>query len=307
MTRHSPFYADVQSHYDLSDDFFALFLDATRTYSCAYWKEPGYTLEQAQLAKIDLALSKCDLRVGMTLLDIGCGWGSTMLRAMDRYGVNVIGLTLSRNQHDHVRNLLARHDNGLRAEVRLQGWEEFDGKVDRIVSIGAFEHFRQDRYPNFFEFAYNALPSDGRMLLHTIVVCGLNRDGENDIRWTKKDFEFARFIRDVIFPGGQLPLRSSLGLRGGVGEFAQNAGFGLARMQPLQLHYAKTLDYWSQALRERKSEAIEIGGEQTYDTYMRYLVGCAEQFRARHLDVVQYTCTKAPLPTADLETPPPVR
>lgn len=307
MTRHSPFYADVQSHYDLSDDFFALFLDPTRTYSCAYWKEPGYTLEQAQLAKIDLALEKCDLQPGMTLLDIGCGWGSTMRRAMDRYGVDVIGLTLSRNQRDHVRALLEQRDGGPRAEVRLQGWEEFDGKADRIVSIGAFEHFRQERYPDFFEFAYNALPADGRMLLHTIVVCGVNRDGENDIKWTKKDFEFARFIRDVIFPGGQLPLRSGLGVRGGVGDYAEAAGFGLARIQPLQLHYAKTLDCWSQALLERKSEAIEIGGEKTYDTYMRYLVGCAEQFRARHLDVVQYTCTKTPSPTATLESPPPVR
>ncbi|GAJ86650.1 hypothetical protein NBRGN_110_03160 [Nocardia brasiliensis NBRC 14402] len=81
MSRHAPFYAEVQSHYDLSDDFFALFLDPGRTYSCAYWKESGYTLEQAQRAKIDLALDKCALQPGMTLLDIGCGWGATMLRA----------------------------------------------------------------------------------------------------------------------------------------------------------------------------------------------------------------------------------
>jgi len=292
----------------LSDDFFALFLDPTRTYSCAYWKEPGYTLEQAQLAKIDLALDKCDLRPGMTLLDIGCGWGSTMLRAMQRYGVNVIGLTLSRNQHGHVGSLLAQRDNDLRAEVRLQGWEEFDGKVDRIVSIGAFEHFRRERYESFFGFAYNALPDDGRMLLHTIALYGQKPAYDVDISWSRKDFEFARFIRDVIFPGGQLPLLTGVGFRRGVPDYVKAAGFGLERVQPLQLHYAKTLDHWSEALKNRRAEAIEIGGEATYETYMKYLTGCADQFRARHLDVVQFTCTKAPTtrPEAAVEPPPEV-
>ena len=106
----------------------------------------------------------------MTLLDVGCGWGSTMLRAMERYDVNVIGLTLSRNQYEHVRKLLAeRGGGGAAGEVRLQGWEDFDEPVDRIVSIGAFEHFRRERYDAFFDRCRTILPPDGRMLLHTIV------------------------------------------------------------------------------------------------------------------------------------------
>ena len=108
MPNLTPFYENVQAHYDLSDDFFALFLDPTHTYSCAYFERDDMTLEQAQRAKVDLALGKCDLRPGMTLLDVGCGWGSTMLRAIDHYDVNVIGLTLSRNQYEHVGELFSR-------------------------------------------------------------------------------------------------------------------------------------------------------------------------------------------------------
>ena len=121
-----PFYEDVQSHYDLSDDFFRLFLDSSRTYSCAYFREEGMSLAEAQLAKIDLSLDKCDLRPGQTLLDIGCGWGATARRAAERYGVRVIGLTLSRNQQQHAASLAAGRPE---LEFRLQGWEEFDQPV----------------------------------------------------------------------------------------------------------------------------------------------------------------------------------
>jgi cyclopropane-fatty-acyl-phospholipid synthase len=309
MRTREPFYADVQSHYDLSDDFFALFLDSTRTYSCAYWKEPGYTLEDAQLAKIDLALSKCDLRPGMTLLDIGCGWGSTMMRAVARYGVDVIGLTLSRNQHAYVSSLCDGLDTNLRAEVRLQGWEEFDEKVDRIVSIGAFEHFKRERYEDFFGFAYDVLPADGRMLLHTIALYGEKPPYDADMSWSRRDFDFALFMRDVIFPGGQLPLLSRSGKRRCIPDFVKAAGFGLERIQPLQRHYAKTLDRWAEALSARQAEAIEIGGPENYEIYQRYLTGCAELFRGGRIDVVQFTCTKAPVPggDADVEAPPSVR
>ncbi|WP_405161813.1 cyclopropane mycolic acid synthase family methyltransferase [Nocardia sp. NBC_01499] len=290
MTR-TPFYAEVQTHYDLSDDFFALFLDPTRTYSCAYFEQDDYTLEQAQRAKIDLALGKCDLRPGMTLLDIGCGWGSTMMRALECYDVKVIGLTLSKNQHGYVQDMLDEGGYGGRAEVRLQGWEEFDGKVDRIVSIGAFEHFRHERYTEFFDFAYRTLPEDGRMLLHSIVIYGLTYLREHDIKLDRTDIDFFRFIRDVIFPGGQLPFHSSV-FPPGVRQYAQNAGFSVERIHPLQLHYAKTLDHWAAALAERRDEAEALCGADTYQTYMRYLTGCAHHFRAGHLDVMQFTCVK---------------
>ncbi|MFE9580218.1 cyclopropane mycolic acid synthase family methyltransferase [Nocardia sp. NPDC006044] len=290
MTR-TPFYAEVQTHYDLSDEFFALFLDPTRTYSCAYFEQDDYTLEQAQRAKIDLALGKCDLRPGLTLLDIGCGWGSTMMRALECYDVKVIGLTLSKNQHSYVQGMLDEGGYGGRAEVRLQGWEEFDGKVDRIVSIGAFEHFRHERYTEFFDFAYRILPEDGRMLLHSIVIYGLTYLREHDIKFDRTDIDFFRFIRDVIFPGGQLPFHSSK-FPPGIRQYAEGAGFSIERIHPLQLHYAKTLDLWAAALAERRDEAEALCGPDTYQTYMRYLTGCAHHFRAGHIDVMQFTCVK---------------
>src|SRR5215472_9519460 len=106
-----PRFEDVQAHYDLSDDFFELFLDPTRTYSCAYFERDDMTLQEAQIAKIDLALGKLGLKQGMTLLDVGCGWGSTMIRAIERYDVNVIGLTLSENQKAHVEKVFAQSDS----------------------------------------------------------------------------------------------------------------------------------------------------------------------------------------------------
>ncbi|MFD4356879.1 cyclopropane mycolic acid synthase family methyltransferase [Nocardia sp. NPDC058518] len=292
MSRHRPFYTDVQSHYDLNDDFFGLFLDPTRTYSCAYWKEPGYTLEQAQIAKIDLALGKCGLEPGMTLLDIGCGWGSTMLRALDAYQVNVVGLTLSRNQYDYVSALLReRQGGGGHGEVLLAGWEEFEGRVDRIVSIGAFEHFRSERYDDFFDFAYRAMPADGIMLLHTIVAYGRDYLRENGIRLTHEDLEFVRFIRETIFPGGQLP-RPWGRVPRGVREYAEAGGFTVTQIQALQPHYARTLDHWAAALTEHNDEAVAIAGQDTVDNYQHYLTGSAEQFRNGLIDVMQFTCAK---------------
>ncbi|WP_306355697.1 MULTISPECIES: cyclopropane mycolic acid synthase family methyltransferase [unclassified Nocardia] len=291
MSRHTPYFADVQSHYDLSDEFFFLFLDQTRTYSCGYFERPDYSLEQAQLAKIDLALGKLDLRPGMTLLDIGCGWGSTMVRALERYDVNVIGLTLSRNQHAYVESLLDQRPSGRRAEVRVQGWEEFDERVDRIVSIGAFEHFRRERYADFFDFAYAALPDEGRMLLHTIVMYTQGHLHDHGITYTRDDVDFLKFIRKEIFPGGCLPFPASSAF-GGVKEFAEAADFTVERIHPLQPHYAKTLDHWAAALRQRRAEAIALCGEETYDTYIRYLTGCAARFRSGLIDVMQFTCVK---------------
>src|ERR1700704_6620934 len=138
----SPYYEESQSIYDVSDDFFALFLGPTMGYTCSYFERDDMTLDEAQLAKFDLALGKLDLQPGMTLLDVGCGWGGALRRAVERFDVNVIGITLSRNQCEYSRALLASVPSARTAEVRLQGWEEFDEPVDRIVSIGAFEAFK---------------------------------------------------------------------------------------------------------------------------------------------------------------------
>ena len=283
-----PHFEDVQHHYDLSDDFFALFLDPTRTYSCAYFERDDLTLEQAQIAKIDLALDKIGLQPGMTLLDIGCGWGAASLRALQRYDVNVIALTLSRNQQSYVEGLLAQSGSTRSARVLLEGWERFHEPVDRIVAIGPLEHFGYDRYDEFFDRAYELLPSDGTMLLHCIVASSKAELAERNLPVTMQLLRFIKFIIDDIFPGGRLPLVAM------VEEHAARAGFAVSRVQPLQQHYARTLDLWSAALESRRDEAIAIQSTDVYDQYMRYLTGCAELFRDGYTNVCQFTLDKSP-------------
>jgi len=260
-----------------------LFLDPSRTYSCAKFDTPETSLEQAQIAKIDLSLGKCELKAGQVLLDIGCGWGATALRARERYGVKVIGLTLSKNQHAYCQKLAGGRD-GL--EFRLEGWETFNQKVDRIVSIGAFEHFRRDRYPAFFARCHEILPDDGVMLLHTITALTLPQMADRKIPLTFEVARFVKFILTEIFPGGRLPSIEK------VEEYATPAGFTLTRRQSLQLHYARTLDCWAEALEAHKDEAIAVQSEEVYDRYMHYLTGCARGFRMGYIDVHQFTLAK---------------
>lgn len=277
-----PFYKDVQSHYDLSDEFFELFLDPTRTYSCAWFDKSEATLEEAQIAKIDLSLGKCQLSPGMTLLDIGCGWGTTALRAFERNQVNVIGLTLSENQYRYASARSATLDNPDAVEFRLQGWEEFEGSADRIVSIGAFEHFRKNRHEAFFKKCKDILPADGIMMLHSIVTPSLSELRKQGIEVIHEDVQFARFIRDEIFPGGQLcsPER--------IESLARAAGFDVYHVQSLQLHYARTLDCWAEQLAGARKQALELTSQAVYDRYHKYLTGCADQFRKGTIDVRQF-------------------
>jgi cyclopropane-fatty-acyl-phospholipid synthase len=276
----------VQAHYDLSDDFFQLFLDPTRTYSCAYFAHDDMTLEQAQIAKIDLALGKLALQPGMTLLDVGCGWGATMMRAVEQYDVNVVGLTLSKNQTNHVQRLFDQCGSRCSRRVLLAGWEQFDEPVDRVVGIGAFEHFGHERYDDFFTMAHNVLPDDGVMLLHTITGLHPAQAAERGLPLTFQFARFVRFLMTEIFPGGRLP---SIPM---VREHAVAAGFAVTQVQSLQQHYAKTLDLWSAALEAHRDEAIAIQSQEVYDRYMRYLTGCAELFRDGYTDVNQFTLQK---------------
>jgi cyclopropane-fatty-acyl-phospholipid synthase len=281
-----PHFEDVQAHYDLSDDFFRLFLDPSQTYSCAYFERDDMTLEEAQQAKVDLALGKLGLQPGMTLLDVGCGWGSTMRRAVEKYDVNVIGLTLSKNQAGHVQKMFDELEGPRTTRIELAGWEEFDEPVDRIVSIGAFEHFGHDRYDDFFKMAYEALPDDGVMLLHTITGLIPAQMTERGMPLTFELARFMKFIVTEIFPGGRLPSIEK------VEDHSSRAGFTLTRRQSLQPHYAKTLDHWAAALEANKDKAVEIQSEQVYERYMHYLTGCAKGFRIGYIDVNQFTLEK---------------
>jgi cyclopropane-fatty-acyl-phospholipid synthase len=281
-----PHFEDVQAHYDLSDDFFRLFLDPSQTYSCAYFERDDMTLEEAQQAKVDLSLGKLGLQPGMTLLDVGCGWGSTMRRAIEEYDVNVVGLTLSKNQAGHVQKMFDELESSRTKRILLEGWERFDEPVDRIVSIGAFEHFGHDRYDDFFKMAYDALPDDGVMLLHTITGLTGPQMVERGMPLTFELARFMKFIITEIFPGGRLPSIEK------VEDHSSKAGFTLTRRQSLQPHYVKTLEHWAAALEAHKEEAIEIQSEEVYERYMHYLTGCAKGFRVGYIDVNQFTLEK---------------
>ena len=238
------------------------------------------------MAKIDLALGKLDLQPGMTLLDVGCGWGSLMKRAVEKHDVNVIGLTLSKNQSVYCQHLLEEIDSDRSRQVFLRGWEEFDEPVDRIVSIEAFEAFPKERYAAFFETCYRILPTGGRMVLQTILGHPLKRWPDMGIPITMTDLKFMRFIAKEIFPGGAIPCDED------IAEFSGAAGFSLEQTQYLNEHYVRTLDTWATNLEAARDEAIAATSDEVYERYMRYLTGCADFFRRGISELGQFTLTK---------------
>ncbi|OBK25678.1 SAM-dependent methyltransferase [Mycobacterium asiaticum] len=290
----------VQSHYDRSNEFFKLWLDPSMTYSCAYFDEhPNIdepqkkTLEEAQFAKRKLALDKLNLEPGMTLLDIGSGWGSTMRHAVEHYDVNVIGLTLSENQVAHCEQKFAEMDSPRRKEVRLQGWEHFDEPIDRIVSLGAFEHFADgagdagyQRYATFFKKYYSLLPDDGRFLLHSIVVPTAEEGKAMGLKTTMSLLRFISFILKEIYPGGKLPQVEQ------VDRYSTEAGFKIERHHFIGKNYVPTLNTWAEQLEKHKEKAIELKGQEMYDIWQRYLTGCSDLFRDGYTNVCQFTLVK---------------
>jgi cyclopropane-fatty-acyl-phospholipid synthase len=274
-----PHFEDIQAHYDLSDDFFGVFQDPTRKYSCAYFTGPNVTLSEAQIANVDQHLDKLNLKPGMTVLEVGCGWGLTLQRAMEKYDVNVIGLTLSKNQQAYCEQLLSKIDTDRKFEVRLEGWEQFVGNVDAIVSIEAFEHFGFERYDAFFNTCFNSLPSGGRMTIQSS--CGYHPN-EMAARGKKLTFELARFAKfmvDTIFPGGRIPSTQMMV------DHGVKAGFTVPEVISLRNHYIKTLGIWAARLEHHKDQAIAAAGEQHYNDYMRYLTGCQFYFVDEAIDV----------------------
>jgi len=282
-----PAYEDVQAHYDISNEFFGLFQDPTRTYSSAYFERDDMTLQEAQIAKIDLALGKLGLEPGMTLLDVGCGWASVMKRAVEKHDVNVIGLTLSKNQRALGQQILDQIDTSRSRQVKLLGWEEFEEPVDRIVSIEAFEAFPKSRYKAFFDLCNRIMPSDGRMVLQTIMGHPLKRWPEMGIPITMSDLRFMRFIAAEIFPGGSVPSDED------VVEYSAAAGFSLEKLQKITDDYVRTLDIWSQKLEAARDDAIAVTSTEVYDRYMRYLIGCSDFFQRNICEVGQFTLVKA--------------
>lgn len=276
---------NVKGVYDLdhSPDYLRLFLDPHMVYSCGYFERNDMSLEEAQIAKFDLTLNKCDLTPGQTLLEVGCGCGGFARRAATEFKANVIGLNPSSEQLQVAQRLADElpADAGT-MQLHNCGWEDWNQPVDRIASIGAFEHFGHDNHAAFFEKCRSLLPVDGKLVLHTIVNYELVTLEKRGIELNHEDILFSKFIRDQIFPGGRLISPDS------IIKFAADAGLYLDQQHLFGEYYAKTLDTWSANLERNREAALELKGESVYDRFQHYLLGCSRTFRKRIIDLGQF-------------------
>jgi cyclopropane-fatty-acyl-phospholipid synthase len=275
----------VQFHYDASDDFYALWLDPRRVYSCAYFRDPGMDLAQAQEAKLDHICRKLMLREGESFLDIGAGWGALLLWAAEQYGVTAHGITLSKNQHAHVNRLI--DERGLRGRVtmELRDYRDLpeDAPYDKIASIGMFEHVGQARLPDYFGKIYRLLKPGGLLMNHGITAGGTRND--------QLGAGMGDFIERYIFPGGELLHVSH------VLKVLSEAHLEALDVENLRPHYARTLWAWSDALESRLDVARELTHERVVRAYRLYLAGSAMSFERGWLSLFQMLASR---PSGDL-------
>ncbi|NYT81176.1 class I SAM-dependent methyltransferase [Alcaligenaceae bacterium] len=260
----------IQFHYDLSDDFYALWLDPRRVYSCAYFRRPDMTVAEAQEAKLDHICRKLDLKAGERFLDVGAGWGGLLLWAAENYGVDATGITLSRNQHAHVNRLI--EEKGLQGRVRMEllDYRKLDetAPYDKIASVGMFEHVGRAQLEAYFSKLRRLLRPGGLILNHGITAGGVDN--------AELGAGMGEFIEKYIFPGGELTHISH------VLEHMAEGGLEDLDIENLRPHYARTLWAWSDALEARLPEARQTlqgeQGERSLRAYRMYLAGCAMGF-----------------------------
>lgn len=270
----------VRFHYDLCDDFFALWLDPQRVYSCAYFERPEMTLAQAQEAKLEHICRKLQLQPGQLFLDIGAGWGGLLLWAAEHHGVHAIGITLSRQQHAHVNHLI--NEKGLRDRVTMRLLDYRDlppaARFDRIASVGMFEHVGSAQLDGYFGQMQRLLKPGGLLLNHGITASGTNNH--------QLGAGIGKFIGKHIFPGGELVHLSR------VTHSLSSNNLELLDMENLRPHYARTLWAWSAALERQLEHARELTSEATVRAYRLYLAGCAVAFERGWISLHQLLASR---------------
>ncbi|MBI2296490.1 MAG: class I SAM-dependent methyltransferase [Betaproteobacteria bacterium] len=274
----------VRRHYDVGDDFFGLWLDARRVYSCAYFRRADDTLEIAQEQKLDHICRKLQLAPGERFLDIGCGWGSLVMWAAQRYGVNALGVTLSRNQHDYARAKIAEFGLDGRCEVRLLDYRDVpdEGSFDKIASVGMFEHVGRRNLPVYFGKIARLLKPGGLVMNHGITL--------NAVDQRELGSGIGEFIDEYVFPGGELTHLSEV--------IAAMSVQGLETwdVESLRSQYARTLWQWVERLEANRAAALAAVGEKLYRVWRIYMAGSAHAFERGWMSVYQVLAGK---PRAD--------
>jgi cyclopropane-fatty-acyl-phospholipid synthase len=273
----------VRHHYDVGNDFYALWLDPERVYSCAYFSSEGQSLEDAQREKLDLICSKLQLAPGERLLDIGCGWGGLIRHAVRHYGVEALGVTLSQAQADYAGNRIECEGLGDRCRVAIRDYRDLsrEGSFDKVASIGMFEHVGRARMPSYFRTVFDLTRPGGLFLNHGIVDLEYAHHRSLSSRvlgWLWREDEF---IDRYVFPDSEfVPLAFATGL-------AETAGFETRDVENLREHYALTLSHWVRRLEAHEAEAIRLVGETTYRIWRLYLTASEQAFRCGRTSIAQ--------------------
>ncbi|MDE2571950.1 MAG: class I SAM-dependent methyltransferase [bacterium] len=281
--------AAIGFHYDQAIAFYRCFLDREMVYSCGYFDDGVETLDQAQMAKIDHTLRKLRLQAGEQLLDIGCGWGALVVRAAERYGARVLGVTLSQRQHEEASRRIAQVGISATARVELRDYRELrdEHPFDKIVSIGMFEHVGRSKLPEYFSTAYSLLRPGGLFLNHGISAPAGAHIGAGR----------AGFVERFVFPDGELvPISEAL-------EISEEAGFEVRDVENLREHYARTCRAWVANLERNRTAAIEAADERTYRIWRLYMAGSAQGFATRRMGIHQSLLAK-PCADGSVELPP---
>ncbi len=278
----------IQYHYDVGNEFYQLWLDPRMVYTCAYFQRADESLEAAQLAKLDHICRKLRLEPGMRLLDVGCGWGALIMHAAENYGVEAVGITLSKAQASLGMQRIAAAGLSDRCRIELRDYRDL-GKTpefDRAASVGMMEHVRKDLQPGYFDAVYRVLKPGGLFMNHTIV--RVRRDDSETIMVRLKNRMWKRdaFIDKYVFPEGRLVSVAH------VIASAEHVGFELRDVESLREHYAMTLRHWSNRLEAKANEAIRIAGERTYRVWRLYMAGAVYGFARGRLNLIQALLVK---------------